>query len=74
MDWVIQSKGDRNKWKKEMNFKSDWLVVYGNTSWNRISVFHLYCTLLLILKNYFFVHKSLASTCKLSSCVQKKEY
>lgn len=50
MDWVIQSKGDRNKWKKEVNFKSDWLVVYGNASWTGFSVFHLYCTLLLSLK------------------------
>lgn len=68
MDWVIQSKGDRNKWKKEIN-----LVVYGKTSWNGISAFRLHCTLPLSLKK-FFVHKSLAIICKLSSCVQKKEF
>lgn len=55
MNWVIQSKGDRNKWKKERNFKSDWLVVYGNQNWNGISAFHLYHTLLLSLKKIIYL-------------------
>lgn len=34
MDWVIQSKEDRNKWKKERSFKSGWLLWKCKLEWD----------------------------------------
>lgn len=81
---MIQSKGDRNKWKNELNFEvlhaeSDWLVLYGNANWNGISAFHLYCTLLLSFKKMISLFtKTLQLLANLSAAmntsVQRKEH
>ncbi|NXG37117.1 TLE4 protein, partial [Dromaius novaehollandiae] len=43
-----------------------------NAKWNGISAFHLCRALPLRLRNNFFVHKSLAITCKLISCYKQQ--